>query len=71
MVKARSRFKRMYSQDMEDQFGQELGRGTESFAQNLGWCGAKLSLKPHEPSRFDPAKTSSVCAASEAAGGRG
>jgi len=28
MIKARSRFKRLHGQDMEDQFGQELGRET-------------------------------------------
>jgi len=28
MIKARRRFKRLHGQDMEDQFGQELGRDT-------------------------------------------
>jgi len=30
MIKARRRFKRLHGQDMEDQFGQELGRDTLS-----------------------------------------
>src|SRR6266704_555646 len=48
MIKARSRFMHMLGQDKEDQFGQELGRGTRSEPETCGNLDHFVILLPDE-----------------------